>query len=300
LGGGLKTPVKLLKKENENELVIEMILHTKHYSLTLDKKKCTGCGVCMQICPREAIEVKKKQKTEGKKNQTPTVMVIKEKCHYCGMCEAICLFGAFGTKINGEHVIPVVENESFPKLERKIRVDEQKCGPDCLEIKEPCPLGLIKVESRPPDGKVTIKIDKESCPGCRLCEIKFPDNAISVEKVFYGSLRVNTEKCPEGCQDCVDVCPIPDVLQISNGKVQINDYNCVYCGTCKITCPEEGALELNRTRVRHTEIRSGAWNKSLEKLASTRAMTKELQTKSKKRLSKSVNNRFPPEEKNND
>jgi len=278
-----------------------MILHTKHYSLTLEKSKCTGCGVCMEICPREAIEVKKAPKTEGKNAQTPTVMVIKEKCHYCGMCEAICPFGAFRTKVNGEHVIPVVENESFPRLIREIRVDENKCGPECKKIKETCPLGLIKVGPNISDSKkVTVKVDKESCPCCRLCITKFPDGAISVEKMFYGSLRVDTKKCSEGCHDCVDVCPIPGVLQLFDDNVQVNDSHCVYCGACKIACPEEGALELNRMRIRHSEIRSGAWNKTLEKLASTQAMTKELQTRSKRRLYEAVSNRFPLEEENNE
>ena len=308
---GKKTPIKLLKTENENELVIEMTLHTKHYSLTLDKNKCTGCGVCMEICPREAIQVTRTPKADGKNAQPPTVTIIKEKCHYCGMCEAICPFGALSTKINGEHVIPVVENESFPKLIREIKVDENKCGLEILEIEEPCPLDHIKVSVHTSDGKevtdvnskskkknlqVTIEVDKESCPCCRLCETKFPDGAISVEKMFYGSLRVNSEKCPEGCHDCVDVCPIPGVLYLSDDKVQVNDSHCVYCGACKIACPEEEALELNRTRVRHTEIRSGAWNKALEKLSSTNAVIKEMQNKNAEKLKKVVMKRLSPEE----
>ena len=46
--------MKLLKQETENELMIEMILHSKRYSLTLDKIRCTGCGICTQRCPIEA------------------------------------------------------------------------------------------------------------------------------------------------------------------------------------------------------------------------------------------------------
>ena len=80
-----------------------MVLHTKRYSLTLDKNKCTGCGICMEICPREAIEVTKTPKIEGKEAKSPTVAISEEKCTYCGMCEALCPFGALSTKINGEH-----------------------------------------------------------------------------------------------------------------------------------------------------------------------------------------------------
>ena len=77
--------------------------------------------------------------------------------------------------------------------------------------------------------------------------------------------------------------------------MHVKELNCVYCGVCRIVCPEEGALELTRTHIRHTQVRSGAWNKALEKLASTKAMTKELQSKSGKRLQESVKSRFPPE-----
>jgi 4Fe-4S ferredoxin len=288
-------PVKLLITEKGNELVVERILHAKNYSLTLNKNKCVGCGMCMQICPREAIEVTLTPKVEGKA-QTPAVTINKEKCTYCGVCEAICPFAAVTTRIDGEHVVPVVKSDSFPQLAREITVDESKCVLECTQIEEPCPLDLIKVSVKPKDGKVTVEIQKESCPGCRVCEAKFPEGAIHVKKVVEGNLRIDNKKCPEGCHDCLDVCPISEVLYVTeDGKVHVNETNCVYCGTCKIVCPEQEALELTRTRINHTEIHSGTWNKALEKLASTRAVMKELKTKSGKRLTKLVENRCIPE-----
>ena len=284
-----------------------MVLHAKRYSLTLNRSKCVGCGVCIEICPREAIEVTRTPKAEGEEAKTPTVTISKEKCHYCGICEAICAFGALSMHIDGEHVVPVVESESFPQLNHEVTVDETMCGVECTEIEEPCPLGLITVTVHTKNGKevkdaaarkdkknlkVKIEVDKESCPGCRLCETKFPDGAVHVKKIFEGNLRVNSGKCPEGCHDCLDVCPIPGVLWLSeDGKVQVNEANCVYCGACRVACPEEGALELARTRIRHSEIRSGAWNRALEKIASTKAVMKELKSKSEKKLQQSVENR---------
>lgn len=303
----------MLKNEDQNKLVIERVLHAKRYSLTLDKKKCTGCGICMEACPREAIAVTTTPKIEGEDAKPPKLAISEEKCTYCGICNALCPYGALSLKINGEHIIPVVNSESFPQLIREIVVDETKCGLGCMEIKEPCPLDLIKVSVNTPDGKevaegtyrsnkeklkIALKIDKNSCPCCKICETKFPEGTIRVEKIFEGKLRINREKCPKGCHDCLDVCPIPGVLYLFNdGKVHINELNCVYCGVCKMVCPKEDALELNRTRIRHTKVRSGAWNKALEKLASTEAMTKELKTKSAKRRHESVKKRFPIEVK---
>ena len=300
--------MKLLKTETENELITEMILHAKRYSLTLDKTRCTGCGICKEICPREAIEIKKIPKANGEKAKPPTIDISEEKCHYCGMCDPICPFGALKVRVNEEHVIPVIKTESFPQLIREIDVDTTKCDLDCVECEKACPLKLIKVSVCTPDGEevkdieaipnkknltVAVDIQKEFCPCCRLCEIKCPEGVIHVRKIFHGSLKINREKCPEGCQDCLDICPILGTLYLSeDGKVYVNELYCVYCGVCKIVCPEEGALELQRTYIRHTPVHSGAWNKALEKLTSTKEMTKELRAKSSTKAQESVGKRL--------
>lgn len=302
--------MKLLKTEKEDELTVERILHAKRYSLTLDKNRCTGCEICMLICPKEAIEVKKALKTDGEKAKRPIVDVDEKLCHYCGMCSSICPFGALEVEVDGETVIPVVNTESFPQLIREIQVDTTKCNLDCVDCEEACPLELIRVSVQNADGeevknvesraekenlKVVVDIERDFCPCCRVCEMKCPDGAIRVQKMFNGIIKINREKCPEGCQDCLDVCPITGALFMSeDGKVHANELYCVYCGVCKIVCPEEGALKLQRTYIHHTPVRSGAWNKALEKLTSTKEMTKELRTKSSTRLRESVGKRLLP------
>ena len=301
-------PLKLLKTETDNELTIERVLHAKRYALTLDKGLCTGCGICLEVCPREAIEIKKLPKADGDKLKPPTIDIDEEKCHYCGMCDPICPFGAIKVKVDGEHLISVVETESFPRLIRDVDIDTTKCDLDCVECEEACPLELIKVSVQTPDGKtvkdiesrshkenlkVVVDIKKELCPCCRICELTCPNNAIRVRKMFQGFIKINSEKCPEGCQDCFDVCPITGALYLSkDGKVHVNESYCVYCGVCKIVCPEEDALELQRTLIRHTPIRSGAWNKALEKLTSTKEMTKELQAKSTMKTKETIKKRL--------
>jgi Formate hydrogenlyase subunit 6/NADH:ubiquinone oxidoreductase 23 kD subunit (chain I) len=198
--------MKLLKNETENELTIEMILHAKRYSLTLDKTRCTGCGICTEICPREAIETKKTPKADGEKTKPPTIDISEEKCHYCGMCDPICPFGALKVRINGEHVIPVIDSESFPQLIREIEVDTTRCDLDCVDCEKACPLNLIKVSVHDANGEevtdiksrankenliVSVDIEKKFCPCCRLCEMKCPEGAIHVEKTFHGNLRIN-------------------------------------------------------------------------------------------------------------
>ncbi len=304
-------PMKLLKTERENELIIERIHHASRYSLTLDKGVCVGCEVCKIICPKEAIEVKTFTKVEGDEAKPPIIEIDEKKCHYCGICDVICPYGAITVRINGEPLIPVVKSESFPQLLREIEVDATKCDVGCVECEEACPLNLIKVTVRNSEGEevqdlgsieslpdrdkltVTVDIKKELCPCCRLCEMKCPDGAIRVRKIFHGVIKINREMCPEGCRDCVDVCPIPGILYLSeDGKVYVNELYCVYCGVCRLVCPVEGALELQRTSIRHTPVHSGAWNKALEKLASTKEMIKELRVKGLIKARESVDKRL--------
>lgn len=302
-------PMRELKIENENELTIERLLHAKHYALTLNKNRCVGCKICQVICPREAIEVKKQPKQLGQKARRPVFDVSVQKCSYCGMCEPICPFNAIQVRVNEEHVVPVVEKESFPQLIHEITVDSTKCGLDCVECEKACPLNLIKVTLLTPEGKevpreeaeshqsksdlkVQVDVEKERSPCCRLCEFKCPEGAIHVRKIFHGILDIDVAKCPDGCQDCLDVCPIPGALYLeADGKVYPNETFCVFCGACKIACPVEGALVMERRSVNHTPIKSGAWNKAIEKLTSTKEYSKESQMKRALKVQQSIEKR---------
>jgi len=296
MGSGREVPMKELKIDNENELIIERLLHAKHYALALDKTRCVGCEICKVVCPREAIEVKKQPKSQGQKTQRPIFDVSAQKCSYCGMCVPICPFDALRVQVNENPLVSVIEKESFPRLIHEIEVDSSKCSLDCVDCEKACPLNLVKVTLLAPDGKeishndahtypgrsslkVKVDIKKEQSPCCRLCEVKCPEGAIHVRKIFHGVLDINAEKCPKGCQDCLDVCPIPGALFVEGGNVYPNETFCVFCGACKIVCPAEGALVMERHSVHHTPIKSGAWSKAMEKLTSVKEYSKESQTK---------------------
>lgn len=292
-------PMKIRKTESENKLVVERTHHPKSYRLTVDRELCVGCELCSLICPREAITVGKQPKVEGQKTQRPIIDVDETKCHYCGMCATICPYGAGQVTIDGEDIRSVVEYETFPQLIHEITVDTAKCPTDCTECEDACPLDLIKVTSNPKTNDVNVDIKEEQCPCCRVCEVKCPKDAIHIRKIFTGILRINQEKCPPGCKDCLDVCPITGALYLSekDGKVHVNELFCTYCGVCKIACPEERALELSRYTIYHTPVRSGAWNKALEKLTSVPEMTKELRGKGRKRTREAVKKLLEPRKK---
>lgn len=294
-------PTRVRKTEKNQRLKVERIHHAKSYGLSVDRTVCVGCELCSLICPKEAVTVNKEPEKLSGKTQHAQIDVDEGKCHYCGICAAICPYGAVKINIDGKTIASVVEKESFPQLIREIQVDTSKCPTDCSDCQELCPLDLIAVTRNPETGKVAIKIDQERCPCCRICELRCPKGAIKVRKIFTGKLKIQSDKCPPECHDCIDVCPITDALYISekDKKVHVNELFCVYCGSCKIVCPEENALELTRSTIRHTPVRSGVWNRSLEKLTSTAEMTKELRGKGRKRTMEAVEKRLVPRKKKN-
>jgi 4Fe-4S ferredoxin len=307
-------PLKTVKKDAADKLTLEWILQIKNYKLTLDKKRCAGCQICSLACPKEAIKVEKQPKIAGQKAKKAKVDVDLAKCNFCGICDITCPYGAIKVTLNGEHAPSVVEKESFPELIRDIKVDTRQCPKECDKCEAACPLGLIKVSKFTFDGKpvenfealspiqkshvrVNLEVQKEYCPTCRVCELKCTPGAIKVRKFIEGKIAIEQAKCPEGCTDCLDVCPITGALVLGeDGKVHVNEAFCDYCGACKAVCPVDDALKLTRTKILHTPVRSGTWNKALVRMTSCDASVQELKAIAAKKRKDVVSKRFVLEE----
>jgi formate hydrogenlyase subunit 6/NADH:ubiquinone oxidoreductase subunit I len=306
-------PYKTQKLDTAQALTLEWILHIKNYKLALDKKQCVGCQICSLACPKGAITLAKQPKVAGEAAKKAKVDIDLAKCNFCGICDITCPYGAINVTFNGQPVNTLVEKECFPTLIRDIKIDTKNCPKDCHACVEACPLEQLKVTKVTYDGKpvenldalspserkhvvVSVDIPKEKCPTCRACEYKCPSGVIMMRKTFEGKIAVDQAKCPEGCHDCVDVCPIKGTLTVTDGKVQVNEATCTYCGACKVVCPVDEALTLKRTKVLHTPIHSGTWNKTLERITSPMDAVKELKATSGMNAKKLVAKRFVSEE----
>lgn len=289
-------PLKLYKNEDENTLTIGRVLYAKRFGLTVDKELCKGCDVCVAVCPREAITLKPVEKDLDGTARASIIDIDLQKCDYHGECSATCPFGAIKVTVNGKKCLPVVEKECYPELIREIVIESEKCEPECKLCEEECPLDAIKVRFEPVSTEDTgadevegepskrtmrtiVDVNKDICACCKVCEAVCPVQVIKVSKFLNGSIEINQDRCPEGCHDCLDVCPVEALYLDEDGKVYVNDSFCIYCKACVNVCPEPEALKIVRTSVRHTPVKSGAWNKALEKLTSVEGARREFEAK---------------------
>jgi NAD-dependent dihydropyrimidine dehydrogenase PreA subunit len=57
-------------------------------TLQLDSDRCTGCGVCLAVCPHTVFAIHDKK----------AVIQDKDKCMECGACAKNCAFGALSVR----------------------------------------------------------------------------------------------------------------------------------------------------------------------------------------------------------
>jgi 4Fe-4S ferredoxin len=85
-----------------------------------------------------------------------------------------------------------------------------------------------------------------------------------VKKPFQGEINLiekNLVRCdPLGCQACFNVCPAKCWYVDERGKAANVKDQCIYCGACEKACPVS-AIAVERSEVRHTEIKETPWAK---------------------------------------
>ncbi|MFX0099603.1 MAG: 4Fe-4S binding protein [Candidatus Hodarchaeota archaeon] len=183
--------VERVTENGLNEVIVNF--YTDNQSLEIIEDFCVGCGICMKVCPNDAIIV---PPTEGR-TRIRTEDLIAEvpdplKCSYCGTCAYMCPFQAIslkknGTKIQNEdlalrkkHVLPLINREPIfcdrikkearIYLEGSLGIDWNKCI-SCLSCVEVCPTGAFsrKEKDEIEKGQPRIKFDESKCILCGAC-----------------------------------------------------------------------------------------------------------------------------------
>jgi ferredoxin len=104
--------------------------------ITIDRTRCTGCGVCLSLCPQEAIVL-----------EAGTAEIKQELCSGCGICVSACPQGAIqeadlvpATRLPARHeqrpvvTVPPGGSERVPARTRRLEVFRP--SPSALERRQ--------------------------------------------------------------------------------------------------------------------------------------------------------------------
>ncbi|MDD5472987.1 MAG: 4Fe-4S binding protein [Candidatus Methanoperedens sp.] len=227
--------------------------------LDYDYKRCNGCGICVEVCPKKAIEPGPIIEIATGLD-APPVIIDHTKCSFCGMCSAFCPVKAVRMTVNDKDIL---ELQEFPHLESSV-VFNDKCLP-CLICKKSCPEEAISMEFTFPkkeklapfkEGrKGEIEVDMDKCTLCGACAELCPAFVLVEKKAKaddlmpFENLLVNREKC-DYCGICVPFCP-EEAIKVKGeffgeapkltGNIKVDDAKCTRCGWCEAVCPYDAA-----------------------------------------------------------
>ncbi|MGC9398585.1 MAG: 4Fe-4S binding protein [Anaerolineae bacterium] len=292
------------KTRTETTITLERKMVTHHDVMTWDLERCVGCQIGPTVCPHDALEHVDAVLENGRMVEKQSVDVDAEKCVLCGMCAVMCPMNAIDLTLNGESYIPVQAFETFPEL-----ISSNTFDPEAFDwsrkdfVIDNCPTDVISYD----EAQETLVVDDEHCIRCRQCEVA-SDGAFQVEQPWQGSVELRRELCVEDCFACADICPTR-ALRINNlGELKLADYYCIKCGACMQICPIKAEVEeyeitfesqgvtqtrvheritnadalpiwVERWRVAHTPVESGAWLDALMRLADDKAGMMEIDRK---------------------
>ncbi|HPH35112.1 MAG TPA: 4Fe-4S binding protein [Methanoregulaceae archaeon] len=256
---------KFSKKRDGVNVIQEQKLLQQVNHLILNSEVCTGCGICVEACPEEAIALGLVGATRrGAVSYAAPVDIDEAKCSYCGVCVVLCPFNALTLKIDGEERLPIVEKEGFPTYDMVADIDDEKCV-RCTICEEVCPRDAIdrdvtEFEGTRADGKerqlaikskTTFKVDDEKCTLCGICGALCPAITVKHKPFTAESGKVEGEvvwdetKC-DACKVCVEACPeecITVEREVESdkleGQVDIDQKMCCTCTWCSRSCPTE-------------------------------------------------------------
>ncbi|HII59817.1 TPA: 4Fe-4S binding protein [Methanocaldococcus jannaschii] len=187
-GAGLiKTLIRSIFLTNRNKF--SKPSKTKPIQLT----ECIGCGLCVDVCPTNAIKIFSFRETI---------------CSVCGTCVDVCPNNAI--------------------IKDRFTIDADKCT-KCGVCVLFCPIPIIKKEIPKPKTPVILKdrcnscglceceaidiinkeINPEKCKLCLSCIEKCPLQAILTPDEYINSLivKVDIDSCIF-CRECEEICPI--------------------------------------------------------------------------------------------
>ena len=103
---------------------------------------CTGCGICSQMCPKEAISMGLVGAVARGVIDDLAIHINQEECTTCVLCSRVCPFGALAMIVDGKKEVL----DTYVKYgTNETTVDMGSCK-YCGLCAEACPVDAISVE----------------------------------------------------------------------------------------------------------------------------------------------------------
>jgi len=112
---------EIIKSETKNEITLERRLLVQKYQLVWHRENCIGCGICADMCPKEAIRYISAEFKAGRRvSDRPKIDFDPDKCVLCGECVVSCpMNDALVMTLDGKKFVPVIEENAFAMVTRK-------------------------------------------------------------------------------------------------------------------------------------------------------------------------------------
>ncbi len=167
-----------MEEESKEKTLKDLRMHAEEVELRYSKDKCTGCGICVQVCPKESLSLNPTGASiKGYIKEDP-IELDADKCVLCGVCVALCPEDALRILINDVEKTLIIENGGLPEEIRfrgEISIDQSRCPKGCDTCKEICREEAIEIGE-------DIVVDEEKCTFCGSCVVVCPSEAITMKR----------------------------------------------------------------------------------------------------------------------
>jgi len=285
-----------LKTRTDTLMSIERKMVTHHDVLTWELDRCVGCQICPLTCPKDALSHVPAELQDGRLRQKASVDVDPTKCVFCGMCVPMCPTNAIHLSLNGKEIVPVQDYEAFPQIIESNKFDRetfdwsrkdfviQNCPTDVISYK--AEEDTLKVNHRycircrqcevASDGAFTViqpwegtvELRRELCvEGCLACADICPTRALHIDDA--GNLVLADYYCIK-CGACMQVCPIKAEYETYEVTFESQGMTFTREGQ-RLTNATDLPIRVERWRIKHQPVQSAAWIRALIHLADDKA-----------------------------
>jgi ferredoxin len=277
---------------------------TRNYWMKWDLDKCVGCQIGPTVCPKEALTHVPAILENGHIIQRASVDVDENKCVNCGVCVEACPMNAIELTINQKPENPVLEYGAFPEFEAKTIFRKENFDFSLKEfIIDNCPTNVISYDEKRDTMRVkfsecihcrqcevaskgafevhqawvgSVELQREKClPDCFACADICPTRALHISD--EGDLVLADYYCIK-CGACMQVCPIKAEYEQetftfeSHGMQHTRNKE-------KLINKENLPIVVERWRVNHSPVSSAAWIEALRKVSDDKAKSVEIDRK---------------------